>query len=111
MNKQMLEVMQRREELLARIALQRGQIAHIASSCKTPLAFADRGWAAVRLLRSMPMLVTGVMALLVARKQGLMGLLRGGWLLWEGYSFFTAFSAKLSSRKSDTSKITQEPRA
>ncbi|HEU0282750.1 MAG TPA: YqjK-like family protein, partial [Gallionella sp.] len=63
MNKQMLEVMQRRGELLARIASQREQVAEIGARWQAPLTLADQGLAAMRFLRSNPVLVAGVAAL------------------------------------------------
>ncbi|MDE2117303.1 MAG: YqjK-like family protein [Betaproteobacteria bacterium] len=97
MNKRMLEVMQRRGELLARIASQREQVAEIGARWQAPLALADQGLAAIRYLRSNPVLVAGVAALLVIRRRGVVGLVRGGWRVWKGYRSLTAFSAKLSS--------------
>lgn len=98
MNKQMLEVMQRRGELLARIASQREQVAAISTRWKTPLALADQGLAAVRFLRTKPVLVASAMALLVIRRRGILGLTKGGWMAWKGYRFYTRVSEKLSSR-------------
>lgn len=98
MNKQMLEVMQRRGELLARIAAQREQVAEIGTRWQTPLALADQGLAAVRFLRSNPVLVAGVAALLVIRRRGVVGLVKGVWRAWRGYRYFTAVSEELSSR-------------
>jgi hypothetical protein len=98
MNKQMAAVMQRRGELLARIAAQRGQVAETAARWQTPLAIADQGVAAVRFLRERPLLVAGVASLLVIRRRGMMGLVRLGWMAWKGYRYFTAAAARLSSR-------------
>ena len=98
MNRQMLEVMQRRGDLLARIASQREQAAQIGARWEAPLAFADKCLGAVRFLRSRPALVAGVVALFVVRRRGLIGLAKGGWRVWQGYRYFAAFSAKLSSR-------------
>jgi len=98
MNKQMLEVMQRRAELLARIASQREQVAEIGTRWQAPLAFADQGLAAMRFLRSNPVFAAGVAALFVIRRRGVVGLVTGVWSVWKGYSYLTAFSAKLSSR-------------
>ena len=98
MNRQMLEVMQRRGKLLAKIALQREQVTQIGAHWQAPLALADQGLAVVRFLRSRPALVAGVVALFIIRRRGLMGLARGGWLVWKGYRYFATFSAKLSSR-------------
>ena len=98
MNRRMLEVMQRRADLLARIASQREQAAQIGARWEIPLAFADKCRDAVLFLRSRPALVAGVVALFVVRRRGLIGLARGGLLAWKGYRYFVAFSAKLSSR-------------
>lgn len=100
MNRQMLEVMQRRRNLLAKIASQREQVAQIGARWEAPLAFADKCRAAVRFLRSRPILTASVAALLVVRRRGFIGLARSGWLAWKGYRYFTAFSAKLSSKTS-----------
>ncbi|MBI5435924.1 MAG: YqjK-like family protein [Nitrosomonadales bacterium] len=97
MNKRMLEVMQRRGELLARIASQREQVAEIGTRWQAPLALADQGLAAMRFLRSNPVLVAGVAALFVIRRRGVVGLVRGVWGVWKGYRYLTAFSAKLAS--------------
>lgn len=97
-NKQMLAVMQRRAELLAKIAVQRGQVAEIGAQWQIPLAVADQGLAVVRFLRSNPVLVAGVAALLVIRRRGVTGLMMGMWRVWKGYRYFTAVSAKLSAR-------------
>ena len=98
MNKQMLEVMQKRGELLARIVSQREQAAGIGARWQTPLALADRGLTAMRFLRSNPVLVAGVVALFVIRRRGVVGLVKSLWRMWKGYRYITAFSAKLSSR-------------
>ena len=92
MSNQMLRVMQRRGELLARIAAQRGQVAEVGARWQTPLALADRGLAAVRFLRSHPVLVAGVAALLVIRRRGVTGLARSGWRAWKVYRYFAMFS-------------------
>lgn len=98
MNKQMREVMRRRGELLASIAAQREQVAQIGTRWQTPLALADQGLAAVHFLRSRPVLIAGMAALLMIRKRGVMGLARYGTLAWKGYRYFAAFSEKGSSR-------------
>ncbi|OGS87960.1 MAG: hypothetical protein A2061_03155 [Gallionellales bacterium GWA2_59_43] len=90
--------MQRRGELLAKIAAQREQIAEAGARWQAPLALADQGLAVVRFLRSHPALVAGVVALFVVRRRGVVGLVKGGWRVWQGYRYLTAFSKKLSSR-------------
>jgi len=98
MNDQMFALMQHRSELLARIAVQRKQAAEIGSHLQTPLALADKALAVARFLRSKPMLVAGVVAFIMIRRRGVVGLVKGAWRLWKGYRQFAAFSAKLSSR-------------
>lgn len=98
MNKHMSAVMQRRSELLAKIAAQREQVAGIGARWQTPLALADQGLAVVRFLRSHPVLVAGVAALIVIRRHGVLGLLKGGWRMWKGYRFLATLSEKLSPR-------------
>ena len=98
MNKQMLAVMQRRGELLAKIAAQREQMAEAGAHWQVPLALADQGLAVVRFLRSHPVLAGGVAALFVIRRRGMVGLLKGAWRLWKGYRFLSALSEKLSAR-------------
>jgi hypothetical protein len=88
--------MQRRGELLARIATQREQVAGIGARWQAPLALADRGLAAVRFVRSHPVPVAGVAALFVVRRRGVVGLLKGGWRVWKGYRFLAALSKKIS---------------
>lgn len=90
--------MRRRQELLARIDMQRGQVAEIGRRWETPLAIADQGVAAARFLRSHPVLVAGAAALLLVRRRGVVGLAKGAWMVWKGYRSIAALSAKLSSR-------------
>lgn len=98
MNKQMALVMQRRGELLARISAQREQVAELGARWQAPLALADQGLAVARYLRARPVLVAGVVALLIIRRRGLVGLARSGWMAWKGYRYFTELSAKLSAK-------------
>jgi len=98
MNKQMLEIMQRRGELQARIAVQREQLAAIGTRLEAPLAVADQGLAGLRFLRSNPVLVGGVAALLIIRRRGMVGLLKFVWRGWKGYRYFTSVSDKLAAR-------------
>ena len=98
MNSRMLAVMQRRGELLAKITAQREQIAETGARWQAPLALADQVLAAVRFLRSHPVLTAGVVALIVIRQRGVVGLMKGGWRAWKGYRYLAALSEKLSSR-------------
>lgn len=95
MNERILELRQRRGELLARIDAQRGQLAEIASSWEGPLALADRGVSVVRFLRGHPLVVAGAVALVVLRRQGVGGLFRRALLVWKGYRYFADLRQKL----------------
>lgn len=98
MSKRMIELMQKRGELLAKIVAQRGQVTEMGTRLQAPLAIADQGLAVMRFVRSNPVLVAGVAALFVIRRRGMVGLMRGVWRVWKGYRYFTALSAKLASR-------------
>ena len=98
MNKQMLELMRQRAELLARITSQREQAAEMGVRWRIPLAFADQGLAIMRFLRANPVLVTGVVAMFVIRRRGVIGLMVGAWRVWKGYRAMESFSARLISR-------------
>lgn len=98
MNKRMLAVMQRRGELLARIAAQREQVAATAMRWQTPLAFADKGLVVGRFLRSNPVLVAVAVAVLVVRRRGMSGMVTTGWRMWRLYKSARSFSEKIASR-------------
>jgi hypothetical protein len=99
MNSQLSAVMQRRGELLARIASQRRQMAEIGIRLEAPLEMADRGVNAVRFLRSHPVLVAGLIAVMAIRRRGVAGMAIVAWQLWNGYCNFTGHTARLSSRR------------
>jgi len=90
--------MQRRGELLARIAAQREQVAEIGARLQTPLAIADQGLAVARFLRSNPVLVAGVTALFVVRRRGMLGLIKGAWSMWKKYRYLGVIAGNLASR-------------
>jgi len=95
MNEQMLAVMQRRGELLAKIDIQRGEVAQVGARWQAPLALADQGLAVLRFMRSRPVLVASVAALLVWRRRGAVGVIRMSWRAWKGYRYLTGLAAKL----------------
>lgn len=98
MNNQMISVRQRRDELLARIATQRVQVAKAAVHWERPLAFVDQGLAAVRFFRSNPLILAGVAALLVIRRRGVVGLGVAAWKGWKLYHLAKSFASNLSNR-------------
>lgn len=95
MNEKMLAVMQRRGELLAKIASQREQVQQVGARWQAPLALADQGLAALRFIRARPVLVAGVAALLVWRRRGALGVARMAWRAWKGYRYLSGIAAKL----------------
>jgi hypothetical protein len=72
----------RRLELLNDIEAQRMDMVDITRQLQKPLAVADVGFKAVRLVYNHPALVTGgVTALLTWRRNGFVGLVQHGWRL------------------------------
>jgi len=98
MNKQLLLVRQRRAELLVKIAAQREQVARAAASWQGPLALADRCQVVARFVRSNPLLLGGLTALLVIRRRGLIGLGMAVWRGWKLYRLAKSFASNLTSR-------------
>lgn len=94
MNRQMLEVMQRRGELVAKIAAQREQISELGTRWQLPLALVDQGLVAARCVRAHPVIVASAAALLVVRRRGILGLVKGAWSLWKVYRAVSAFSKR-----------------
>jgi hypothetical protein len=94
MNERILELRQRRGELLARIDAQRGQLAEFASAWERPLALADQGVSILRFLRGHPLLVAGGVALVVLHRQGAGRLSRLALLVWKGYRYFADLRQK-----------------
>jgi hypothetical protein len=93
MNNQLLLVRQRRAELLAKIAAQREQVARVAVHWQRPLAFADQGLVVARFMRSNPLLLGGLTALLVIRRRGLLGLGMTVWRGWKLYRLAKSFAS------------------
>jgi len=98
MNEQLSAIMQRRGELLARIATQREQIAETGARWQTPLALADQALTVARFLYSHPALVAGIAALIVVQRHGFISLLKNGWRLWKGYRSLATLYGRLTPR-------------
>lgn len=95
MNSELSALMRRRGELLARIASQRGQLSEVGARLQAPLAWADRGVAVARFMRSHPVLV-GVIAAVVIRRRGASGMVSIAWRVWKGYRSFAALTSRRS---------------
>ncbi|MBW8077776.1 MAG: hypothetical protein GJU76_06830 [Gallionella sp.] len=98
MNKKMIGVMRHRAELLARIAGQRGQVVELGTRWQVPLALADQGLIAAHYVRSHPVLIAAVAALVAMRRRGVAGMARGAWRLWKTYRTVSILAKNLASR-------------
>ena len=94
MSGKLLGLTQRRDELLARIAVQREEMTGIEAEWNAPLAVADQGVAVVRFLRQHPLLVAGAIAFVVIRQQSVAALMWGVWRVWKGYRDFASIPEK-----------------
>jgi hypothetical protein len=84
MKSRLIELAERRERLVAKIALQRGELARHAAPWQGVCAMADKGVAAARFLQRHPGLVAGVVGLFVAlRPRRAFAWLGRGWSLWK----------------------------
>lgn len=77
MNAQLARITERRATLIARAAVQRGEVARLVQPWLTPLSFMDRGAALVRRVRMHPLAIA--VGVLMLFRLG-----RGGWSLWAG---------------------------
>jgi len=91
-------ILQRRQELLAKIALQRDNLAQFGAGCAMPLALADRGVAAYRYVRSHPLLLVMAGVVVVLRRGRLIGTARSAWRAWNWYRSVKSYSQKIVAR-------------
>jgi hypothetical protein len=82
MNKRMFLVMQRRSELLAKISIQRDQLGDMTTHWQPALQLADRAWLAIRFMQRYPAILAGLAAIIVIRRRGVLGLIKGSWRAW-----------------------------
>lgn len=100
MNSQLSDIMQKRAQLLVRIAGQREQIVAVGERWKLPLAVADHGFATGRYLRSHPVLlvgVVGVVALVAIRRRGMISMAGGALRIWNYYKSAKVFAMRMGS--------------
>ena len=93
MNSQLYEVMQRRGELLLRIAAQRDEVIKISARWQTPLLIADQTLEIMRFFRAHLALTTGIAALITIRRRGFWGLWKIVWRGWRLYRLAKTFAA------------------
>ena len=83
MNAKLIELVERRTTLVARAATQRAELSQVLAPWREALAVVDRGWVAVRYIRSHAALLVGVAAFVVPfRPLRVARWLRRGWLVW-----------------------------
>lgn len=99
MSKPLREIMRKRGELVARIAAQREQVTLASVRWKAPLAVADQGLAAVRYVRSHPLILAGVVALLAIRRNSVIGVAGTALRLWNLYNSTRNYAAKAGYRR------------
>lgn len=84
MTRHAIELANRREQLLAKAAMQRIALARDLAPWRVPLALADQGLSSLRYLRHHPSLLVGGIGLLtVVRARRPLKWLERGWLLWQ----------------------------
>ena len=98
MNEKKLELVERRNMLLARIATQREDLAEISLQLQRPISLVDKGVAVARFLRFHPALFAGLAAFLLIRRRSVAGLAWIGWSAWKVFRDVASISAKLNSR-------------
>lgn len=83
MSKRLIELAERRERLVALVALQRSEFSRSLSPLRTGCAVADKGIMAMRYLQKHPVLLAGGVGLLVAlRPRKAFSWLKRGWFAW-----------------------------
>ncbi len=84
MSSRLIELAERRERLVAKIALQRTELSGHMAPWKGVCAVADQGINALRYLRQHPAWVAGAVALVVAlRPRKALAWMRRGWTVWK----------------------------
>lgn len=84
MKQTLIQLAERREHLIARVAAQRVALADVIEPWRAPLALADQGLFALRFLKRHPVWIVGSVVLLATfRLGGSMKWLRRGWVSWQ----------------------------
>lgn len=93
------DIQRRREQLVARAAAQRDDMAEMFAQLHTPLQLADKGISFLRFIASHPIIpaatLVGVIAVLIAtRRFNMMKWIERGFVAWRMYRSFKQFSKK-----------------
>lgn len=94
----MHKLMQRRQALLARIAGQREQMADLSTRWQPALSVADQALEAARFVRTHAVLVAGVAGLLLVRRRGVIGVMKGGWRAWKTWRYLSDYSERIAPK-------------
>lgn len=89
-------LMQRRAELLGRIAAQREQLTEFGARFSSPMGLLDKGRGVVSYLCSHPLLAAAGVVLVVLRRRSLLGMAGGVWSLWKVYRTASNLSQSLA---------------
>lgn len=98
MDERRLKVLQRRHELQMKIAAQRRALAEIEENWQPVMQLADQAVVGVRFMRSHPVLIAAVAGLVVVRRRGVSGLVKGIWRAWKAWRYVSEISGKVSAR-------------
>ena len=99
-SRRLQELTVRRELLLARVALQRVRLSIELRNLDKPIRMVDGGIAAVRVLKSHPLLVAaGVAAVTVAGRRRIAAWVGRGWVVWRSVRTLSGWSRNLASFK------------
>jgi hypothetical protein len=84
MNKKLLKLAKRREQLVATAESQRTQLAQALEVWRAPLAMADQGLAVIAYIKTHPILLAGGSAILlkILRPKRISKWLSRGWFAW-----------------------------
>jgi hypothetical protein len=96
MNERLLDIRVRRARLQAKIDAQRNAVGVITARWERPLAVADAGLAALRFVKTHPVLIAAGAGLVFYRR-GTSGLLLAGWRLWGLYRSAVSLASKFRS--------------
>jgi hypothetical protein len=84
MNRKLIRVAERREQLVAQAAAQRGALARDVEPWRIPLALTDQGLTALRYIKSHPKWTLGGIVLLAVLQPRHVGKwLARGWVSWQ----------------------------
>lgn len=92
----LIEVMRRRERLIARAEAQRAAVREGFGGLRGPISVVDRGIAAGRYLRSNPLvLVAGVAVLAAFRRRGVLSLAGRAFAVWRTWRAVRSWAGKM----------------